>query len=180
MSPQAMCRMKKIFKIIQARINIALFFIPVIMIQLKRTDSSDPHFSSLAAQLDKFLTILNGEKDDFFAQFNKSSLIKHVIVAYNDGKLCGCGAIKEFDPETIEIKRMFVMKDQRGLGIATKILNSLEQWALEMEYKKCILETSKELKEAISLYNKNGYTKIPNFGQYQNVENSICFEKYLQ
>jgi hypothetical protein len=42
------------------------------------------------------------------------------------------------------------------------------------------LETGKKQPEAIKLYTKNGYFIIPNFGQYENIENSICFEKQLK
>ncbi|WP_417350488.1 GNAT family N-acetyltransferase [Flavobacterium alkalisoli] len=149
------------------------------MIQLKRTDSSDTDFRNLVTELDKFLAILNGEEDTFFAQHNKTDLIRHTVVAIHEETPCGCGAIKEYEPEIMEVKRMFVHPDKRELGIATKVLNELEQWALELGYKKCILETSKELKAAISLYTKNGYNITPNYGQYKDVESSICFEKQL-
>ena len=43
-----------------------------------------------------------------------------------------------------------------------------------------ILETGKRQKEAVQFYKKNKYTIIPNFGQYKNVENSICFIKQLR
>jgi hypothetical protein len=42
-----------------------------------------------------------------------------------------------------------------------------------------VLETGKRQPEAIELYKKNNYKIIPNFGQYVNVENSVCFEKKL-
>jgi GNAT superfamily N-acetyltransferase len=65
------------------------------------------------------------------------------------------------------------------LGIASKILTNLENWAEELSYKKCILETGKKQPEAIALYLKNDYTVIPNYGHYASVENSLCFEKKL-
>ena len=65
------------------------------------------------------------------------------------------------------------------MGIASIVLTELEKWAREMGIKKCILETGKKQPEAISLYQKNGYAVIPNFGQYEDVENSVCFEKLL-
>jgi putative acetyltransferase len=56
----------------------------------------------------------------------------------------------------------------------------LEAWAAELSYEKCVLETGKKQVEAIGLYQKNGYQKIPNYGQYIGVENSLCFEKKLE
>ena len=64
-------------------------------------------------------------------------------------------------------------------GIATQILTELEKWATELSFKKCVLETGKKQPEAIALYIKNGYKIIPNYGQYEGVENSVCFEKLL-
>ena len=68
---------------------------------------------------------------------------------------------------------------KRGEGIATIILKELEVWAAELHYEKCRLETGKKQPEAIELYKKNGYKVIPNYGQYEGVENSVCFEKSL-
>jgi putative acetyltransferase len=53
----------------------------------------------------------------------------------------------------------------------------LETWASELSFEKCILETGKRQPEAIRLYEKNGYKRIPNYGQYAQIENSVCFEK---
>ncbi|MBN8788447.1 MAG: GNAT family N-acetyltransferase, partial [Terrimonas sp.] len=59
------------------------------------------------------------------------------------------------------------------------IVNELEQWAKELHYTACVLETGKRQPEAIRLYQKAGYTLIENFGQYKNVENSVCMKKIL-
>jgi GNAT superfamily N-acetyltransferase len=91
----------------------------------------------------------------------------------------GCGAIKEYSDNTVEVKRMYVLPSKHGLGIASQILTALEYWAIALNYNKCLLETGKKKPEAIALYNKNGYIVVPNFGQYENIENSVCFEKIL-
>jgi len=77
----------------------------------------------------------------------------------------------------MEIKRMFVLPGNRGLGIATQILKELENWSQELSFEECILETGIKQPEAIHLYKKNGYNITPNYGQYFGVENSLCFEK---
>jgi len=74
---------------------------------------------------------------------------------------------------------MYTLPENRGKGIATKVLSELELWATELSSEKCILETGKKQPEAIELYKKNGYKQIPNYGQYAEIENSICFEKNL-
>jgi hypothetical protein len=58
-------------------------------------------------------------------------------------------------------------------------LTGLEIWAMELNYSTCILETGKKQFDAVRLYEKNGYERISNYGQYAGVEESICFEKLL-
>lgn len=149
------------------------------MIILKRTTSEDADFRKLVTELDKDLAIRDGDEHSFFAQFNKIDLIKHVVVAYQDDEPVGCGAIKQYDENTMEVKRMFVPMEMRGQGIASIVLKELEHWAGELGFAKCILETGIKQPEAIKLYGKNNYSRIPNYGQYANVQSSVCFEKVL-
>ncbi|MGS2764166.1 GNAT family N-acetyltransferase [Sinomicrobium sp. M5D2P9] len=149
------------------------------MIQLRRTDSADPDFLYMIKYLDEDLRERDGEEHSFYAQYNKTDLIGHVIVAYFNNHPVGCGAWKEYSPDTVEIKRMYTSPESRGKGIASLVLKELENWASELSYAKCILETGKKQPEAIRLYQKNGYVIIPNYGQYAGVVNSLCFEKVL-
>jgi GNAT superfamily N-acetyltransferase len=149
------------------------------MITLTRTDSASNDFRTLVADLDKDLAIRDGAEHSFYAQYNKIDLIRHVVVAYAGGEAVGCGAIKEYSPGVMEVKRMFVPPAKRGHGIASAVLNELENWAAEMSYAKCILETGLAQPEAIRLYKKNLYTIIANYGQYAGIEKSVCFEKAL-
>ena len=148
-------------------------------ITLIRTDSDNKDFIRLVKFLDDYLAEQDGDEHAFYAQFNKLDNIKYVIVAYEDGMAVGCGAIKEFSPDTMEIKRMYTSPENRGKGIASLILAELEKWAAELSYAKCILETGLRQPEAIALYKKNGYVLIPNYGQYAGIENSLCFGKNL-
>ena len=150
------------------------------MIKITRTDSSNHDFIELVKYLDADLAKSDGDDHAFYAQFNKIDKIKYVVVAYEQGKPMGCGAIKEYTPNAVEIKRMYTSPLVRGKGIATKVLAELENWAAELGYKKCVLETGKMEPEAIGLYKKNGYRIIPNYGQYAEVENSLCFEKEMK
>ncbi len=149
------------------------------MTNLLRTSSSNPDFHYLVIHLDKHLAIMNGDTNDFFVQYNKIDLIKNVVVAYNDQTPVACGAIKEYDAQTMEVKRMFVIPEMRGKGIAAAVLIELENWARELGYTKCILETGTNMHDAIGLYKKMGYENIPNYGQYVGVENSVCFGKKM-
>ena len=149
------------------------------MIQLHRTDSNHKDFIALVKQLDTDLAKRDGEDHAFYAQFNKIDLIKYVIIAYKNKQAVGCGAIKEYETFTVEVKRMYTLPASRGMGIAGKVLNELENWAAELNYSRCILETGIRQPEAIALYRKSGYCSIPNYGQYAEVTDSRCFEKIL-
>ena len=150
------------------------------MIRITRTDSENQDFIDLVKDLDAEMAIRDGEDHSFYAQFNKIDTIKYAVVAYEHGRPVGCGAIKEYAPGTVEIKRMYTSPDSRGKGIAGRILSELEAWADELGYETCILETGKRLPEAVRLYQKNGYNIIPNYGQYAQIEDSVCFEKHLR
>lgn len=136
-------------------------------------------FRALVQSLDADLSLRDGAEHVFYAQFNKIDSIKNVVVAYLEEKAVGCGAFKKFDEESVEIKRMFVRPETRGQGIAVEILRELENWAGELDYKFAVLETGKKQPEAIRLYRKSGYRTIPNYGQYAEMENSICMKKPL-
>ncbi|OWP85092.1 GNAT family N-acetyltransferase [Flavobacterium davisii] len=140
------------------------------------TTSDNPDFKHLTRLFDKYLVDIDGDQKDFFSHHNNKYL-KHVLVVYENEEAVGCGAFKEYDTVTAEIKRMFVHPEKRGKGIATFILNEIEKWANEYGYHNFILETSPKLENAIALYTKSGYNLIPNFGQYIGIENSICMKK---
>jgi putative acetyltransferase len=144
-----------------------------------RTTSENQDFRLLVKELDTYLKITDGDEHSFYAQYNKIDLIRHTVVAYQNGVAVGCGAFKPFSESTVEVKRMYVPPALRGKGIASVVLRELENWAAEEGYIKCVLETGKRMPEAIGLYQKNGYASIPNFGQYIGVDNSVCFEKVI-
>lgn len=150
------------------------------MLETIRTDSTNPGFVQLVKQLDADLATRDGSDHSFYSQFNKIDTIRYVVVLQENNKPVACGAIKEFNKEVVEVKRMYTIPECRGRGIASKVLQSLETWAAELHYKKCVLETGKRQPEAIALYKKSGYVIIPNYGQYIGIDNSVCFEKVLK
>ena len=150
------------------------------MARLKRTTSDDLDFRALVKFLDQDLKIRDGNEHSFYAQFNKIDAIKNVVIYYDGVTAVGCGAFKEFNDKTVEIKRMFVDPKFRSKGIGAAILTELEIWATELNYNESLLETGKKQPEAIRLYQKTGYAITPNFGQYANVENSVCMKKSIR
>lgn len=147
------------------------------MPELFRTDSDNNDFKLLVKLLDEDLAIRDGADHAFYAQYNYIDKIKNAVVVFIDKKAVACGAFKKYSDSKVEIKRMYVVENFRGQGIAQKVLAELEKWAGELNFSECILETGKKQPEAISLYQKAGYTIIKNYGQYENIENSICMTK---
>ncbi|MDO3694239.1 GNAT family N-acetyltransferase [Wenyingzhuangia sp. chi5] len=149
------------------------------MIELKRTNSDHSDFKKLVKELDLDLKSFYKEELSFYNELNDIEKIKYVVVAYEQNTPVGCGGIKEYVKDVVEVKRMYVPPTNRGKGIASMVLTELENWSKELEFKKCVLETLKEKDTAIKFYEKNNYNVIPNFGAYVKAENSICFEKIL-
>ncbi|MFK7903892.1 MAG: GNAT family N-acetyltransferase [Chitinophagales bacterium] len=146
---------------------------------LLRTDSSNADFHQLIPLLDSYLLDKYGAMQSFYTKFNKVDNIKNVIIAYQNGTPVACGAFKEYDENTVEIKRMFLLENLRGSGIAYEVINELEYWAAELNYTHAILETGIKQPEAIRFYVKCGYCRIDNYGQYIGVNNSLCLKKKI-
>jgi len=149
------------------------------MAELIFTSSGNPDFVALTQMLDAGLRIIDGDEAPFFAQYNRIEGLPCTVVAYENGEAVGCGAYKEYEPGTVEIKRMFVKENQRGKGIAGAVLNALEQHARGAVYASAILETGRKMLPAIRLYRRSGYTEIAAYGQYIGIGSSICMQKKL-
>ena len=143
---------------------------------LIRTTSENPDFQNLTALFDEFLIDIDGDDKDFYAQYNQVYL-DNVVVFYENNIAIGCGAFKKHQNNTVEIKRMFVLPNQRGKGIATQILQELELWAGALGNTIFILETSLKLPAAIAMYEKAAYVQTENYGQYIGVLDSYCMKK---
>jgi GNAT superfamily N-acetyltransferase len=149
------------------------------MFELKRTDSSHHDFIQLVSELDQYLAEVDGDDHAFYNQYNGITALKHVVVLYENDIPVACGAIKWFDENRMEIKRMYTRPSARGKGVASNILIELEDWSAELGARSCVLETGVNQQEAIRLYRKMQYKEIENYGQYVGVENSFCFEKIV-
>ncbi|MEM1357327.1 MAG: GNAT family N-acetyltransferase, partial [Bacteroidota bacterium] len=109
------------------------------MIHLHRTTADNPDFKKLVDRLNRDLASRHGA-DHPLAQFNPVDDLKYVLVAYDkQQRALGCGAIGRHDPETMEIKRMYVRPEARGQRLGKRILTELEQWTLELKSTKSIL-----------------------------------------
>ncbi|HEX8313783.1 MAG TPA: GNAT family N-acetyltransferase [Flavisolibacter sp.] len=146
---------------------------------LKRTTTADEDFQKLVRCLDHELWNELQEDQATYDQYNKVPDIKTAVLIYEAGEPVACGCFKEFDQNTVEIKRMFVQKAHRGKGLSKQVLKELEQWAMEAGYQYAVLETSIHFAAARQLYHSNGYQTVSNYGPYAGLEESICMQKIL-
>ncbi|MET4782187.1 GNAT family N-acetyltransferase [Glaciihabitans sp. UYNi722] len=101
------------------------------------------------------------------------------VVFDDDGAAIGCGGLRQLDDTEAEIKRMFVQPESRGTGASTAILERLEQEGRVRGLGRLVLETGNRQPDAIRFYQRQGYTRIPNFGYYVDSAISLCFAKPL-
>jgi GNAT superfamily N-acetyltransferase len=101
------------------------------------------------------------------------------FVAYVDGEPAACGGVRAIDDRHGEIKRMYVVPERRGSGLAPAVLATLEDDARARGWTCLVLETGTSQPEAVRLYEREGYHPIPLFGDYIGETTSLCFEKVL-
>jgi GNAT superfamily N-acetyltransferase len=148
-------------------------------IEIIKTTSENADFGALITALDASLWERYPELKTNYWGNNVIELNPNVVIVYFDNNAVGCGCFKKYDKNTIELKRMFVSPEARGLGLAKKIILELELWAHELGFSCSVLETLYKQKEAIGLYQKVGYTIIDNYEPYIGLENSICMQKQI-
>lgn len=145
------------------------------------TDGSNKDFIELCRGLDEFLNEIAGGEENRaeYIQYNKLDDIHDVVIAYDNGNPVGCAAFKKYDGRNAEVKRVFIKKECRGLGISKELMKMLEERAREKGFKYFILESGEPLTAAMALYRKIGYEIIPNYGQYADMPESVCMRKEL-
>ena len=101
------------------------------------------------------------------------------FVAYVEDEPSACGGLRALDDEHGEIKRMYVVPERRGSGLATAVLGALESDARARGWTRLVLETGTSQPDAVRFYEREGYHPIPLFGHYIGEATSLCFEKPL-
>lgn len=149
------------------------------MTALRHVAPDNPDFLALIRQLDDYLAVVNGDNHAFYDQFNAAEALDHAVVLYADDQPLACGAYKRWDDSAVEIKRMFTDPAARGRGLARQILAALEDHAAAAGYRRAVLETGTYMPDAMAVYPKAGYVRIPNYGPYAGVAISACFGKDL-
>lgn len=132
------------------------------------------------AQRDEIASLHGGNRNSEPGSPPSAADISFFVIARDaTGMALACGALRQLDATTAEVKRMYVRPEQRGTGLSTAILRTLEAAARDRGRTTLRLETGAVMPAAIRFYEREGYTRIPSFGVYVGSDNSRCYEKVL-
>jgi len=101
------------------------------------------------------------------------------VVGYLDTDAVAMGGVRRIDQGTVEIKRMYVVPEQRGRGLSRVVLAHLESLARELGATRILLETGQKQPEAMRLYETAGYERVEGFGHYKCEPDSVSYGKTL-
>lgn len=100
-----------------------------------------------------------------------------LLIARTGDRLIGCGALRFHKNAAAELKRMWVARSARGIGLGRRLLVELERLACEAGATAVRLETNRALSEAIALYRRCGYVEVGAFNEERYAHH--WFEKQL-
>jgi GNAT superfamily N-acetyltransferase len=136
-------------------------------VTFERTDASLPPASDLLEAMIDELTPLYGRIDVPEAPSAKPADFAppggSLLVGYEDGEPICVGGIKRLPDGACEIKRMFVVPEARGRGVAKELLAALEDEARRLGYTVARLDTGPHQPHAERMYRAAGYGDIGNF-----------------
>ncbi len=151
------------------------------MVTIHEVGWDDPAGSRLRQAQRTELDARYGNDDHEPGQAPSADNITLFLVARDASDLAvGCGGLRLLDDGTAEIKRMYVTPGSRGTGTATAILRALEVHARRLGLSRLLLETGTMQPDAIRFYEREGYTRIPNFGAYEKSDVSVCYQLSLE
>lgn len=101
------------------------------------------------------------------------------VVAYAGDRPVACGALRRRGGTLAEVRRMYVDRAHRRQGLGRAVLAHLERAAIQLGYRRLVLETGHKQRAAMRLYESCGFDRIPPFGEYANDSTSVCYERAL-
>jgi len=148
-------------------------------INVVKTTSEHLDFIFLIAAFDAFLWYRYPELKKEYWGNNLIEFNPNVFIIYLDEKPASCGCFKKYNATAAELKRMFVLPEARGLGLAQLLITELEKEAKKQHFDILVLETLYKQIEAIGLYQKMGFEIVENYEPYIGLTNSICMSKSI-
>jgi GNAT superfamily N-acetyltransferase len=141
-----------------------------------------PAAQALIARLNAELTERYPNPEDRHFELSEEQVSEDsgvFLLAALNGEPVGCGALRRLDDATGELKRMYVAPTARRLGVGRALLTALEGRARGFGLRRLVLETGLLQHEAMAMYERAGYSRIPCFGEYEGSRASVCMEKRL-
>ena len=139
-----------------------------------------PEIIALIAELDAYQLTLYPPESVYaldMAALTQPNVL-FAVARTADGIAVGCCAVV-VTPEFGEVKRMFVRPDARGLGLAKRLLDLLEQQAAARGCTQLTLESGPYQTEALALYTRYGYERCGPYGDYPDDPYSVFMRKAL-
>ena len=149
-----------------------------VKINVERPDSADGR--SMIDELERYFNSVYGEYDGYGAS-PEQMIADNVafFVLREDGRAAACGGVKLYGTEYGELKRIFVRPGYRGKGYGRRIVDQLAVHAQQHGVGTLCLETGAHQPEAIAMYERLGFERIPRFGDYPSDPLSVYFQKQL-
>jgi GNAT superfamily N-acetyltransferase len=153
------------------------------MISVKRADLTEPISLSLINALNAELRAIYSQPGATHFGLDPADVAEGrgaFLIVYQEGNPVGCGAVRLIDPETAELKRMYIIPAARGNGLGRRLLADLEAEARAVGARRLVLETGVWQAAALALYRGTGFDSIPLYGEYcLSPETSVCLGKEL-
>lgn len=145
------------------------------------TTGGNPDFQRFYAVTEAYYSrIADGEENRrAFIPYNASAEIPDVALAFCDGQAVGCAGLKRYSDTDAEVKRVWVEPAFRGQHIASHLMDQIEKKARQMGFHRLVLQTRPIMTDAVALYTKRGYTRIPNYPPYDRLSGAVCYAKLL-
>jgi GNAT superfamily N-acetyltransferase len=148
-------------------------------VEVVKTTSEKSDFIFLIKTFDAYLWNRYPElKKDYWGN-NLIEFNANVFICYLDEKAVACGCFKKYNEDSVELKRMFVLPEARGLGLAQLVIKEIEAEAKNQGFKLLILETLYKQTEAINFYEKSGFSIVENYEPYVGLSQSVCMSKSI-
>lgn len=149
-------------------------------ILIKPTDPRKPVIQKMISDLDDYQSSLYPAESNHLEPVDKLVSPEYFfIAAWNGQEVLGIASFKRMPENYVEIKRLYVPHQNRGMGLAIKLMSTLEEKAVQEGFSEARLETGIDQNEALGLYKRLGYDKTEPFGSYQEDPLSIFMRKKL-
>lgn len=148
--------------------------------RIEQVSWTDPAAEALRARQRAEIAEMYGTPDSESGPAPSAADIAAFFVAFgDDDAAAGCAGLRDLGGGVGEVKRMYVEPVHRGSGVAARLLGTVEDWARARGWTRLRLELGDRQPAALRFYVRCGYLRIPNFGPYDGVSGSLCFERDL-